>query len=202
MGTLLPELAIEIPEQGILDPTKLFPDKKEIWLEIGFGGGEHLTHQALHYPDIGIMGCEPYINGVAKLLSRIKEQNLNNVRIYNDDTREVTERLPDASLSRVFILYPDPWPKARHNKRRLVSTPFLNELARLMKKGATLRLATDDEDYLTWMLEHVLSHPSFRWEAKTCDDWLTPWDDWISTRYEQKALAAGRLPTYLTFTRI
>jgi tRNA (guanine-N7-)-methyltransferase len=235
MGTLLPELMVTIPAQGIIDIKNIFSspsplvgeggeraltkhsslkisplpnpppqgarEYKEYWLEIGFGGGEHLTHQAALHPEVGIIGCEPYINGVATLLAHIKEHRLSNISIHDDDTRLVTERLPDASLSRVFILYPDPWPKARHHKRRLVSTPFLNELARLMKPGAELRLATDDADYLTWMLEHTLSHPAFRWTAKSCDDWLVPWSDWISTRYEQKALTAGRRPTYLTFLR-
>ena len=201
MESLLPGLAIAIPDEGMLEPQRIFPGKKEYWLEVGFGSGEHLIHQAANNPDIGIIGCEPYINGVAKLLGKIREQGLqNNIRIHHDDAREVTQKLPDACLSRVFILYPDPWPKARHHKRRLVSKPFLSELARLMKKGAELRLATDHGDYLTWMLEHTLSHPAFHWTAKSCEDWLEPWKDWIPTRYEQKRLA-GR-PTYLTFVRI
>lgn len=201
MGALLPALAVAIPKQGILEPEKIFPGKKEYWLEVGFGSGEHLVHQAANNPHVGIIGCEPYINGVAKLLAEIKERKLENtIRIHDDDAREVTEKLPDACLTRVFVLYPDPWPKARHHKRRLVSTPFLNELARLMKPGAQLRLATDHGDYLTWMLEHTLPHPAFRWQVKDCDDWLTPWSDWIPTRYEQKRLA-GR-PTYLTFVRL
>ncbi len=173
----------------------LFPLKN--WLEIGFGGGEHLAHQAALHPEIGIIGCEPYINGIAGLLKHIDDHKLHNIRIYSEDARLLMERLPDASLERVFILYPDPWPKARHHKRRLISTEFLNALARVMKPGAELRLATDHADYCAWMLEHLLSHSAFEWTAKICDDWLNPPPDWISTRYEQKALA-GR-PTYLDF---
>lgn len=173
---------------------------KEYWLEIGFGGGEHLAHQAGLHPDIGIIGCEPYIPGIAGLLSYISEHKVGNVRVYTDDARHLMERLPDACLSRVFILYPDPWPKARHHKRRLVSKPTLDALSRVMKPGSLLRLATDDADYATWMLEQLLPHPDFTWTAKGCDDWLKPPADWISTRYEQKALA-GR-PTYLEFKRL
>ncbi len=214
VDTLLPELQLTLKEMerwrgGDVEKmfSALFPHipaspHPQLFLEIGFGGGEHLTHQALQYPRAGIIGCEPYINGIARLLARIQENNLRNIRIYNNDARHLTGCLPDTSLSRVFILYPDPWPKARHRRRRLVATPFLDELARIMKPGAELRLATDDADYATWMLEHALSHPAFTWQAKSCDDWLKPWNDWISTRYEQKALKAGRQPTYLSLTRV
>jgi tRNA (guanine-N7-)-methyltransferase len=201
VDSLLPEISVKIPHGGMLDPAALFPQKKTFFLEIGFGGGEHLAHQAALRPDTGIIGCEPYINGTATLLARIHEHKLNNIRIHNEDARPLIAKLPDASLSRVFILYPDPWPKARHHKRRLVSTEFLDALARVMKPGAELRLATDDEDYCTWILEHLLTHRGYIWNAKTSDDWLNPPADWISTRYEQKALKAGRVPTYLRFTR-
>lgn len=197
--TLLPKLTLALPESGTLDVRALFPRQKDYWLEIGFGGGEHLAHQAGLNPGVGIIGCEPYINGIADLLKHIDSHKLDNIAVFTEDARLLMAKLPDASLSRVFILYPDPWPKARHHKRRLVSRELLDELARIMKPGAVLRLATDHADYCTWMLERLLPYPEFSWTAKDCDDWLKPWSDWIPTRYEQKALAG--MPTYLTFTR-
>jgi len=201
MDELLPELGIRDWGLGIGEEYPL-PNAQSLipnplWLEIGFGGGEHLIHQAALYPQVGIIGCEPYINGVAGLLGQIREAGVSNVRIHQHDARPLMARLPDASLDKVFILYADPWPKTRHHKRRLISTEFLNTLARVMKPGAELRLATDHSDYCTWMLERLLAHPSFEWTAKSCADWQKPWADWIPTRYEQKRLAG--MPTYLTF---
>jgi tRNA (guanine-N7-)-methyltransferase len=196
--TLLPELSITLP-QGPLDPASLFPGQQEFHLEIGFGGGEHLAHQAGLHPDIGLIGCETYINGIAGLLAHINDHQLKNICIFTEDARLLIAQLPDASLAKVYILYPDPWPKTRHHKRRLISTEFLDSLARVMKPGAQLQLATDYEDYATWMLERLLAHPAFEWSARTAADWLNPPPDWIPTRYEQKALA-GR-PTYLHFRR-
>lgn len=200
MEALLPELTIALPDSGTLTLSTLFPNAKAMWLEIGFGGGEHLVHQAVQHRDTGIIGCEPYINGIAELLKNIESHKLRNVRIYPADARLLIEKLPDASLDKVFILYPDPWPKARHHKRRLISKEFLDSLARVMKPNAELRLATDHADYATWMLERLLTHPSFHWSAQTCDDWLTPPVDWITTKYEQKRLAG--MPTYLNFVRV
>ena len=200
MDTLLSDLTVPLPEKNALELSSLFPEAQEYWLEIGFGGGEHLAHQAALYPHAGIIGCEPYINGMAHLLGRVRDQKLHNIRVYNDDARLLIDKLPEHSISKVFILYPDPWPKVRHHKRRLVSQSTLDMLARIMKPGAELRLATDDADYCTWMLERLQSHPAFEWQAKTCEDWLNPWSDWIPTRYEEKALA-GR-PTYLTYKRV
>lgn len=197
--TLLPKLTLELPEGG-LDPAAIFADKS-VWLEIGFGGGEHLAHQASLHPEVGIIGCEPYMNGIAGLLKHIDDHKLTNIRIFGDDVRLLMERFPDASLSRAFILYPDPWPKVRHHKRRLVSAEFLTMLARVLKSGSELRLATDDPDYGVWMLERLLSHPDFIWQANDCENWLQAPTDWISTRYEQKALEAGRTPTYFNFKR-
>lgn len=171
----------------------------QFYLEIGFGGGEHLAHQAALHPDRRFIGCEPYINGVGDLLKKIDAQKLTNIRIFNDDARLLIETLPDACLAGVYILYPDPWPKARHHKRRLISTEFLDSLARVMAPGATLQLATDHADYATWMLERLLPHPAFAWTASACGDWLHPPPDWITTKYEQKRLAGS--PTYLAFTR-
>jgi tRNA (guanine-N7-)-methyltransferase len=200
VDTLLPKISIALPESGGLNPVDIFPNAKDYWLEIGFGGGEHLAHVAGLYPEVGIIGCEPYVNGIAGLLAHIESSGRDNIRVFTDDARLLIAKLPDACLSRVYILYPDPWPKARHNKRRLVNTALLDMLSRVMKKGAELRLATDSADYATWMLERLQPHPAFRWLATKPDDWLNPPSDWISTRYEQKALA-GR-PTYLNFTRL
>ena len=190
---LLPRLTISLSQASSLKP------QATIWLEIGFGGGEHLAHQAELHPEAQFIGCEPYINGIAGLLTHIEEHKLTNIRIYGDDARDLVAALPDNSLERVFILYPDPWLKKRHNKRRIISMEFLDSLARVMKVGSELRLATNSADYAAWMLERLLAHKNFKWTAKTCDDWLNPPPEWISTRYEQKALA-GR-PTYLRFLR-
>ncbi len=201
MDTLLPSLLIDLPE-GPLAPETLFPTQKEYWLEIGFGGGEHLAHQASLYRTIGIIGCEPYLNGVAGLLKHIDDEQLNNIRIYADDARLLMEKLPAASITKAFILYPDPWPKARHKKRRLIQTPLLDSLARIMAPGGQLRIATDDDDYCTWILEHALPHPSFTWQANTCADWLDAPADWTTTRYEQKkAVDRGLTPSYLNFLK-
>ncbi len=192
--TLLPSLQISLHESRIPNP------ESRTWLEIGFGGGEHLAYQAELHPEVQFIGCEPYVNGIAGLLTHIEEHKLSNIRIYSDDARDLINSLPDNSLERVFILYPDPWPKTRHHKRRIISSEFLDSLTRVMKAGAELRLATDSADYATWMLERLLAHKSFKWTAKTCDDWLNPPAEWISTRYEQKALAG--IPTYLNFRKI
>ncbi|NBO18294.1 MAG: tRNA (guanosine(46)-N7)-methyltransferase TrmB [Proteobacteria bacterium] len=200
---LLPKLSIALPGQGPLNPAGIFPANiTEYWLEIGFGGGEHMAHQAGLYRQAGIIGCEPYVNGIAGLLAHIEKNDTRNIRIFSEDARLLMEKLPSASISKAFILYPDPWPKARHKKRRLVSTPTLNLLARIMKSGAELRLATDDDDYCTWMLGHLLAHPEFSWRANTSDDWLNAFADWISTRYEKKkAFDRGLVPSYLNFNR-
>ncbi len=202
LDSLLPKLAVS--DWGIAADSNLSADSQSLipnhlWLEIGFGGGEHLAHQAALYPHVGIIGCEPYINGIGDLLKKIDAHKLSNIRIFTDDARLLLEKLPDKCLEKVFILYPDPWPKTRHHKRRLVSHETLDILARVMKPGAELRLATDHADYATWMLERLLSHPEFTWKANNCHDWKTPPDDWITTRYEQKRLAG--VPTYLSFQR-
>jgi tRNA (guanine-N7-)-methyltransferase len=191
--TLLPKLQMTLAEARSLKP------EAKTWLEIGFGGGEHLAYLASLHKEVQFIGCEPYVNGIAGLLTHIHEHALSNINIYSDDARVLIKEMPDASLSRVFVLYPDPWPKARHHKRRIISTEFLDSLARVMKPNAELRLATDHADYATWMLERLLAHKDFKWLAKGCSDWLNPPTEWISTRYEQKGLA-GR-PTYLNFRR-
>jgi tRNA (guanine-N7-)-methyltransferase len=193
MEELLPKIAVRLDEKiKISGP---------LWLEIGFGGGEHLAAQALQHPTIGMIGCEPYIDGVASLLAHLHKDNINNVRIFTDDARLLIEKLPAASVDRVFILFPDPWPKARHHKRRLIQQPFLELLARVMKPGAELRLATDHADYCTWMLEQMLSSPHFTWTAREKADWENPPADWIRTRYQEWAEGEGRRTTYLIFQR-
>ena len=200
--SLLPQLAITLPETGALDPATLFAARpKAVWLEIGFGAGEHLAAQAAAHPDIGFIGSEVFENGVARLTAEIARRDLSNIRIFADDARVLLDALAPGSLGRVFILFPDPWPKTRHHKRRLVATATLDRLALLMRKGAELRLATDDRDYLAWMLEHATGHPDFVWLARRPADWRERPADWPPTRYEEKARAAGRTPAFLRFAR-
>lgn len=199
--TLLPQ--ISVPLGAPLDPASLFADGiRDVWLEVGFGSGEHLAHRAEENPDIGFIGCEPFVNGAAKMLRRIEVGEFTNVRIHDGDAREVFDQLPDASLGRVFVLYPDPWPKRRHWKRRFVQAAELDALARVMKPGAQLFIASDIPDYIRWCLQFLMPHPAFDWEAESCTDWQTPFPSWPGTRYEAKALREERTPTYLTFTRV
>ena len=189
----------ENPERETLDLDGLF-DGKPVWLEIGFGGGEHLVHQAASNPDVGIIGAEPYINGVAMLLGKILKAGVDNLAVHPGDVRDLFDVLPDQSISRAFLLYPDPWPKTRHHRRRFVTPEHLEPLAQVMKPGAVLRVATDIPDYVRQTLEEV-PRAGFDWLAERPDDWRISWKDWISTRYEQKALREGRVPHYLTFRR-
>jgi tRNA (guanine-N7-)-methyltransferase len=181
----------------------LFPQPaREVWLEIGFGGGEHLVWQARHHPDIGFIGCEPFEDGVVKLLSAIELEGLKNVRVCADDARPLLRLLPEASIGRAFILFPDPWPKKRHHKRRLVSTTTLADLARIMRAGAELRIATDVGAYASAILRAALASRSFHWMATGPQDWRERTPDWPQTRYEQKAAAEGRRCYYFRFQRV
>jgi tRNA (guanine-N7-)-methyltransferase len=189
----------ENPERKPLDLAALFGGR-DVWLEVGFSGGEHMVHQAGLNPDIGLIGCEPYINGIAMLLGKLRRADLDNVAIHPGDVRDLFDVLPDASIGRAFLLYPDPWPKARHHRRRFVTPEHLVPLARVLKPGAIFRVATDIPDYVRQTLEQVPRH-GFDWLAEGPADWRAPWDDWLSTRYEQKALREGRVPHYLTFRR-
>lgn len=173
---------------------------RPVWLEIGFGGGEHLLHQAQCNPDIAIIGVEPYLNGVAMLLGKIRRSGVTNLAVYPGDARDLMDVLPASSVARAFLLYPDPWPKARHHRRRFVTAEHLLPLAQAMQSGARLRIATDIEDYVRQTLQEV-PKAGFEWTAERPQDWRAPWVDWIPTRYEQKALREGRRPHYLTFTR-
>ena len=178
--------AIAAPAEGDrLDARELFPGKREVWLEVGFGAGEHLLWQAAENPDVGIVGCEPFVNGLARAMAGAEQQGLDNIRFLADDARLLIRALPEASLGRVFILFPDPWPKLRHHKRRFVSRATLDLLASAMADGAELRCATDDPSYQPWMVEHACQRPA----------------DWPATRYESKAIAAGRRPLFLRLRR-
>jgi tRNA (guanine-N7-)-methyltransferase len=198
----LPGLALDTA-QKIADVPGQFPRRPtQIWLEIGFGGGEHLVAQALVHPNVGFFGCEPFVNGVAKLLARIDAEKLENLRLYQGNAAVLIAALPDACLDGVYLLYPDPWPKRRQRKRRFLSDAMLADLARVIRGGAELRFATDIDDYAGWVLARVLRSPHFAWAAASAADWQKPWAGWTSTRYEAKALAASRRPVYLTFSRI
>ncbi len=175
---------------------------REIWLEIGFGSGEHLIEQASAHPEIGFIGCEPFLNGVVAALAGIERERLANVRVRRGDVQTLLEAAPDAFFSRVFVLYPDPWPKRRHNKRRVVSEAMIAALARVLRPGGELRFATDIDDYAGWTLRRCLASPHFRWAAERAEDWRTPWPEWRPTRYEAKAVKAGRGAVYLTFVRL
>jgi tRNA (guanine-N7-)-methyltransferase len=202
LETLLPHLSLNL--QSGSDPKAYFAPVKvqEVWLEVGFGAGEHLVAQAERNPHVGIIGAEPYVAGTAKLLSKIAAQGLQNIRLYQSDAREIIDALPAASASRIFVLFPDPWPKMRHHKRRFISTGMLDQLAGVMRPGAELRFASDDVDYVSWALERFIAHPSFCWLAQTPNDWRVRTDDWPQTRYEAKAKLAGRTCTYLRFERL
>jgi tRNA (guanine-N7-)-methyltransferase len=203
LDTLLPKLALVIPDGGAIDLASTFGGKLPpggVWLEVGFGSGEHLVWQAERNPAVGLIGCEPYINGVAKCLAHVERAGVGNIRLFTDDARFVIAALPPLSLDRVFVLFPDPWPKSRHHKRRLVQRDMLSALAPLMKPGAELRLATDDPSYLPWMVEHACRHPAFEWLAERPGDWRSRPADWPATRYEQKMLA-GHKPTFLRLRR-
>ncbi|MFT6911634.1 MAG: tRNA (guanine-N7-)-methyltransferase [Paracoccaceae bacterium] len=189
----------ENPDRALLNLQQRF-GARDIWLEVGFGGGEHMVHQAVANPDVALIGCEPFINGVAMLLGKIRRAGAVNIAVHPGDARDLFDVLPVASIARAFLLYPDPWPKARHHRRRFVTPEHLIPLAQVMKPGAILRIATDIPDYVRQALEQV-PRCGFEWLAERPDDWRKPWGDWISTRYELKALREGRVPHYLTFRR-
>ena len=199
--TLLPGIALPDPKAGPIDPLALMPGTKAVWLEIGFGGGEHLAAQAARHPDTLMIGCEPFLNGVASALRHIEEGGLKNVRLHADDARDVMTALPDASLDRVMILFPDPWHKARHNKRRLVQAETAAEIARLLKPGGVVRFVTDWEDYAEWALERLMRTEGLTRVASPGDDWTTPWEDHVITRYEEKRLG-DTTPLFMEFARV
>lgn len=185
----------ENPERTPLDLDTLFGGKP-VWLEVGFGGGEHMVHMAARNPEVGIIGCEPFINGVAMLLGKIRRAGVENVAVHPGDVRDLFDVLPDGSISKAFLNYPDPWPKARHHRRRFVTPEHLEPLHRVMAPGAEFRVATDIPDYVRQTLEEV---PPAGFDLVS--EGGVAWEDWLSTRYEQKALREGRVPHYLTFRR-
>jgi tRNA (guanine-N7-)-methyltransferase len=200
---LLPRIGFNVTPGMPIDPSALFGGRlPTIWLEIGFGGGEHLEAQAARHPEVGFLGVEPFRNGVARLLEGVEKRGLDNVRVLVDDARLLLDALPEASLERCFVLFPDPWPKLRHHKRRIVNFETAAQLGRVIRPGGELRLATDDQDYARWMLGALLAQPDFTWTAERAADWREPPPDWVSTRYEAKARAAGRRPVFLSFRRV
>lgn len=198
LGSLRPRgiTVEENPDRTPIDPVVIFGDDRPVWLEVGFGGGEHMVAMAARYPQIGIIGCEPFINGVAMLLGKIRAAGVSNVSVHPGDARDLMDVLPDGSIAKAFLNYPDPWPKARHHRRRFVTPEHLIPLYRVMAPGAEFRVATDIPDYMRQTLEEVpkagftLAHEG-----------PEPWENWHSTRYEQKALREGRVPHYATFRR-
>ena len=203
MDGLLPALAIALPaEDGALTPAAIFgAGVSSCEIEIGFGGGEHLAAQAAARPDVRFIGCEPYLNGVARLLGHIDSQGLDNIRIWPDDARLLLAALPARCVDRVYVLFADPWPKARHAKRRIISAETLDALARVMTDGAELRFASDDRGYVRWALGHLLDHAEFDWTARGAGDWRRRPADWPATRYQAKAVRQGRQPVYLRARR-
>ncbi len=198
MDELLPNLNIPVGAPGALDPNSLFDDAGEIWLEIGFGGGEHVSGQASANPKAGLLASEVFFEGIAKLLGQIEDARLSNIRLWPDDARELVDGLAANSVDRAFILFPDPWPKARHQKRRIIQPDFLEALARVMKPGGQVRFATDVRSYADEALERFLAHPAFDWTARRVEDWRNAPSDHIQTRYQLKKL--GDIdPVYYNF---
>ena len=189
----------ENPDRASIDMKARF-GTGPVWLEIGFGSGEHLVHQAQANPHVSFIGCEPYINGVATLLGKIRKAGVNNITVHPGDARDLFDVLPDDAIEKAFLLYPDPWAKARHHRRRFVTPEHLGPLHQVLRAGSTFRVATDIADYVRQTLEEV-PKAGFEWLAEGPEDWREAWDDWLSTRYEQKALREGRTPHYLTFRR-
>ena len=198
---LLPKIAVTTSDIPSTPSLWFDVSIRDIWLEIGFGAGEHLAAQAAAHPDVGFIGCEPFRNGVAHLLARIDGDGLRNVRIYPDDARLLLKALPSCSIDRTFLLFPDPWPKTRHHRRRIIAAETLRDLSRTMKQGSELRLASDDVGYVRWMLYHTLNDGGFEWLAHRPDDWRRRPSDWPPTRYEMKALDRGDDCYFLQFCR-
>ncbi len=199
---LLPLWKIDLAKAPPADLAALFDhDPDRILLEIGFGGGEHLLHRAKLMPDAGFIGVEPFVNSMAKFVSAAGDEGVSNIRLHDDDATQLLDWLPDACLDGIDLLYPDPWPKPRHWKRRFVNEANLDRFARVMKPGALFRFASDIDTYVNWTLQRIHAHPAFDWPARNASDWRAPYENWPGTRYEAKALREGRMPAYLTFVR-
>jgi tRNA (guanine-N7-)-methyltransferase len=201
-STLLPRLAIDLTAARPANLATLFSIPiDDVRIEIGFGGGEHLLAQAQLHPGTGFIGCEPFVNGMAKALAIIDTQKIANIRLHPADAMELLDWLPDASIARVDLLYPDPWPKRRHWKRRFVNDASVAKFARIIQPGGEFRFASDWANYADWTLLRLLRSPDFTWQAERADDWRKPWGEFIRTRYEAKAVREGRTPCYLIFRR-
>ena len=214
----LPKISIAKPKENEeinLDEIFSHIKPKEYWLEIGFGGGEHLAGQALKNKDVGIVGCEVFINGVASLAAhltgcyedgtkydcKLEDNRVDNVRIFSEDVRRMLNAIPDETFSKIFVLFPDPWPKKKHSSRRMIVQENLDVFSRILKKGGLLRVASDDMNYIRWSLYQLSKHKDFKWTAERASDWQKQPKDWVNTRYEQKAIKEGRKPIYLNFIK-
>ena len=199
---LLPDLAVDLSTPAPARLEALFARPVEaVRLEIGFGGGEHLRHEAARFPDVGFIGVGPFVNGMAKMLAALEADPLPNLRLYADDATRLLDWLPEASLAGIDLFYPDPWPKKRHFKRRFVNPRNLDRFARVLRPGARFRFASDIDTYVNWTLAHIDAHDAFDWPAMSARDWHTPYEAWPGTRYEAKAFREGRRAAYLTFLR-
>ena len=202
--TLLPKLRVPTTGLGEVDLSKLFGVRREftdLWLEIGFGQGEHIAAQAQSNLGVLLIGCEPYVNGVSSLLHTIDSEAIGNILVHDEDARMLLDALPDASIGRLFLLFPDPWPKSRHHKRRFISATNLDRITRILSDGAEFQFATDHPGYARWALWHALNHPELEWPAECAADWRLRPPDWRATRYEEKAELDGQACTYLKFRR-
>jgi tRNA (guanine-N7-)-methyltransferase len=203
IDNLLPHLALDISTPAPDDIGDIFESKRRgIRLEIGFGGGEHLIAEALAFPDIGFIGCEPYVNGMAKILTQIEANNIGNIRLYAGDAAELLAWAPPASLDRIDLIHPDPWPKRRHWKRRFVQDATVKAMARVIKPDGEFRFVSDIDDYCAWTLARLLRSPEFFWTAERASDWREPWPGYTMTRYGRKAEREGRVAAYLRFRRV
>ena len=203
IATLMPTLGVDLANPAPAPLSALWPRQvARTRLEIGFGAGEHLLHRATSEPDTGFIGVEPFVTSMGKMLLELEERGLDNIRVYDDDATRVLDWLPDACLDRIDLLYPDPWPKRRHWKRRFVGPANVARFARVLKPGGHFSFASDIDTYVNWTLTHLLADARFEWLAEKADDWRLPWQGWPGTRYEAKAFREGRVPAYLTFRRV
>ena len=202
LSELLPVLKLDLKSPAPDPFESLWPKPvSAVRLEIGFGGGEHLLHRARMFPDTGFIGVEPFVNSMAKLLGNLEIEGLDDIRLYDDDATQVLDWLPDACIDQIDLLYPDPWPKKKHWKRRFVSKVNLDRFARVLKPGGRFCFASDIDTYINWTLGHIVDHSGFEWTACKAADWREPWQGWPGTRYEAKAIREGRTPCYLEFLR-
>jgi tRNA (guanine-N7-)-methyltransferase len=201
LDTLLPQLAIDLGRPAPHDLCGLFNGVRDVRVESGFGGGEHMISEAIREPQTGFIGVEPFVNGMAKALAAIDQSKIQNIRLHHGDTADLLPWLPPASMSGFDLLYPDPWPKRRHWKRRFVQDESIAAIARVLRPGGRFRFASDIPDYVAWTLGRLTRSPDFEWSAECAGDWRRPWPDYPGTRYEAKAKREGRPPCYLVFVR-